>query len=729
MSTERTLDGFLRPAYELRTIGYVAVIIPLIWLYADFIGFNLFWRVILTITAMAVAYSRVKSLIRIKRYQMALNVIDAFHMRTDEIPMIDKMQWIGRGFPYEDEDAQRVWDAKKRNLKKYYALPRFVKKLRQIERAVALRKGEHRNLKQRAEAWIAKHSVRQNFLVLGLTIRNIYKPLPPVGGNPIFHATGYDREEDQYMMLDDRAGHSIVFGQSRVGKTVFLRSQVSQDIARADGVAGVLDPKGDLEVLGIMWSEAKRHGREQDFYCYLASEPELSDRYNGIASFARLTAGPGRIANNMSGTGDGQVFKDFAFNFMTYVTAALLDMGIKPTYKSMKANIENLEGLFNRYGKFLMKRDNPNYIEEYEQLNKPKFKMNAKGDLVEDKLKMGAMKGRDYKTVITDKITTDFYERNPRLINANFEGLRTTMKNDSQYIGKLTASLIPLLTKLTTGKIASLLSPNYEDLADTRRTFSWDKIIQRRGIFYAGFSSMQDEVVAEAVGNQFFADLVAKAGEINNYGVNKGLPGASSKDIIPIYLHCDEFQSLMGDEFIPLLNRSGSAGVRITGYTQTRADIEAKLGDAAKANVVLGNFNNVFMLRVADSYTAEYLTEQVRSADLLAIDVASAVSDGGAITPKSKFSSEDDDSGKPSGDGFFGTRTQAAVKVEAHEPIISPETIMSLPKGQAFAFINRAEVKKLRFPILTDNSGEDVGKMEVLRKQLRKRIAPVDHAA
>ncbi|ENM5835260.1 conjugative transfer system coupling protein TraD [Vibrio metoecus] len=722
MSTERELDGWLRPSYELRTIGFTAIAIPSTWVYGTLLGFNLFWQIVFTVLCLIITIPRIRSLIHIKRYQSALNVIDAYFLTTDKLEWTPKRQWIGRGFAYEESDAQRVWDASKTQYKKYYAQPDFVDWFRLNELRVERRKGQHRTLKHKLEKWLAGKTSKQSFRILCWTLRNHYKPLPPVGGNPLYHATGFDRERDIFIDLDDRVGHTMCYGQSRTGKTVWLRSQVSQDIARGDGACGVFDPKGDLELLGIMWSECKRLGREQDFYVFLLGDPEISARYNAIASFSRLTAIAGRIANQMSGTGDGQVFKDFAFNFMTYVAAAQLDMSEKPTFVTMKRDIEDLEGLFNRYGRFLMKRDNPSYEEELQDLEKPKFKTNAKGDLVEEKLRIGAMKGRDYKTVITDKLTTDFYERNPALINRYFEGLRSTMKSDGQYISKLTASLIPLLTKLTSGQIAEIISPNYDNLGDERRTFSWDKIIQRKGIFYCGLSSMQDEVVADAVGTSFFSDLVAKAGEINNHGVNKGLPESSSKDIIPIWLHCDEFQALVsgdGSEITSILNRSGSAGVRVTAYTQTRSDIEAKVGDAAKANVILGNFNSIVMLRVADPYTAEYLTDQVPEIDLLGIDVSGGVTDGGAFTPKSKFSTEESDDKASS--GFFSTGTRAAVKIEDHRPIISPETIMSLPKGQAFAFINRKYLYKLRFPILKDSSGEDVGDMAKIRKELRAR--------
>lgn len=726
MSTEKTLDGWLRPSFELRTLSYCGLAVPAVWVYSDMLGFSPFWQASLTAIGVGLSVPRLKSLWRIKKYQASLNVIDAYMMTTDELEWADDLQWIGKGFDYDEDCAQRVWDASKKHNHRFYRLPKFVNWLRRNEVAVKRRRGEHKTLQHHCQKQIAKISSKQSFNLLGFKVRNMYKPLPPVGGDPIIHASGFHIETDQYMTIDERIGHMIVFGQSRVGKTVWMRSQITQDLARKDGVAGVFDPKGDLELLGIIWSESKRLGRDKDFYVFLLGDPEISARYNAISSFSRLTAIAGRIANQMSGGGDSKVFQDFAFNFMTYVAAGLLEMGEQPTFKTMKSNIEDLEGLFNRYGRFLMKRDNPTYHEELKALETPKYTVNAKGEKVQEKLKVGAMKGREHKTIITDKLTTDFYERNPSLINQYFEGLRSTMKSDQQYTSKLTASLIPLLTKLTSGQLADIISPNFDDLNDNRFTFSWDKIIQRKGVFYVGLSSMQDEVVAEAVGNSFFADLVAKAGEINNNGVNKGIPGGKSSDITPIYLHCDEFQSLMGDEFIPLLNRSGSAGVRVTAYTQTRADIEAKLGDAAKANVVLGNFNSVMMFRVADSYTAEYLTEQVKEIDVLGLDVAGATTDGGAITPKSSFQSEDDESGKAGGDGFFGTRTQAAIKVEDHRPIISPATIMSLPKGQAFAYINRSALRKLRFPILKDASGEDVGDMTRIRYELKKRQQPPD---
>lgn len=727
MSTEVELDGWLRPNYEWRTIIYTAVTIPLMWIYSEFLGFSIIWQVIISWLGIALCYPRIKSLNFVRTYKKGLVSLEAFFIKPSEVPFSEKLHWLGKGFSYTPVHAQRVWDSKKRNLEKYYQHGKLWHWLRQNEKEALARSEVNQKIsttRGKLKIWIAKHSKKEvvKFQLFWLLVKfnNPFAPFFDVGGTATTHGVGAMDEIDIFIDLDNLVGHTIILGQSRVGKTVWLRSHATQMIARKDGVTGVFDPKGDLELLGIIWSEAQRLGREEDFYCFLLGEPEISSRYNSIASFSRLTAIAARISDQMGGTGDSQVFKDFAFNFMTYVSGALLDMGRRPTYKSMKRYIEDLEGLFNEYGRFLMKRDNPTWHEDLKALEKPRMKRNAKGDLVEEKLPVGQLKGRGRNTIITDKLTTDFYERNPRLINQFLEGLRSTMKQDGAYTSKLTASLIPLLTKLTSGKIAELISPDFSDLSDERRTFSWDKIIQRKGIFYAGFSSMQDNVVAEAVGNTFFADLVAKAGEINNYGVNKGIPGGKTTDIVPIWLFCDEFQSLMGTEFIPLLNRSGSAGVRVMAFTQVGDDIRGKLGDDALAQIVLGNFNNIWMMRVANKETAEILTNQIGNCDLYGLNVSGATTDGGVVTPKAAM--DDDDNGKSGGgDSFFGTKTQATVSIEANEPIIAPETIMTLPKGQAFAFVNRKNLYKLRLPIMQDESGESVGDMDTIRAELSAR--------
>ncbi|EMW3036541.1 TPA: type IV conjugative transfer system coupling protein TraD, partial [Escherichia coli] len=139
------------------------------------------------------------------------------------------------------------------------------------------------------------------------------------------------------------------------------------------------------------------------------------------------------------------------------------------------------------------------------------------------------------------------------------------------YFDKIVASLLPLLEKLTTGKTAELLAPDYLDMSDTRPVFDWEQVIRKKAVVYIGLDALSDSEVASAVGNSMFADLVSVAGHIYKHGMNAGLPGGNGTKN-PVNLHCDEFNELMGDEFIPLINKGGGAGMQVTAYTQTSSD-------------------------------------------------------------------------------------------------------------------------------------------------------------
>lgn len=502
-----------------------------------------------------------------------------------------------------------------------------------------------------------------------------------------------------------------------------LEILVTADIARGDGPVGVFDPKTDAELLARMWAEAKRCGRDDEFYVYLLGMPEISAKYNSIGNFTRMTAVAGRISDEMSGGGDSAVFRDFAWRFLLVCASTLVEMGERPTVKMLKRYIEDLEALFVRYAKFLLDKENPYWRDEFDDAMKPKFKANAKGEMVEVKVKAGVLSGRSHETIILDKLLTDFYERNPLKINDTMESLRSALRNDISYYNKITASLVPLLVKLTSGRIAELISPDYSDLKDNRPIFKWEKAIQRKAVFYCGFDAMTDSTVADAVGSQFFGDFVSSvAGSIYKFGVNNGLDGSQIADKTPIWVHMDEFQSLIGsDSIISILNRAAGAGMRLTAYSQTTDDIvEAFGGDNAKANVVLGNFNSVIMFRVAKKLTAEYLTDKIGSCDLYGVQVKGSVSDSGKIFKG--------DGIQKKGEKLFSTSFSAGATLEATEPLISATTIMSLPKGQAFAYLNGQRLVKLRFPLLDDTPGYEVSDVEIVYDDLRRKYRLGEYA-
>jgi len=242
---------------------------------------------------------------------------------------------------------------------------------------------------------------------------------------------------------------------------------------------------------------------------------------------------------------------------------------------------------------------------------------------------------------------------------------------------------------LISGRIGELISPDYEDMTDTRPIFEWLDVIKRKGIVYVGLDALSDFTVSAAVGNSMFADLVAIAGHIYKHGIDAGVPESVRDRAKPkISIHADEVNELMGNEFIPLLNKAGGAGVQVTAYTQTWSDIVARLGDSAKAGQVMGNFNSLIMLRVRELETAELLTKQLPEVQVHSMTLVSGVTDTSDTTLDVDFTS---------------TNQDRINVVDA--PMLVPADLVSLPKGQAFCLLQGGQLWKVRFP-LPDTSAD-----------------------
>jgi conjugal transfer pilus assembly protein TraD len=236
------------------------------------------------------------------------------------------------------------------------------------------------------------------------------------------------------------------------------------------------------------------------------------------------------------------------------------------------------------------------------------------------------------------------------------------------------------MEKLTTGRTAALLSPALDDPADWRPVFDWNAVINLGGIVYVGLDALSDYEVAAAVGNSMFADLTSVAGSLYKFGPGRGLPG----EIAPrrIAIHADEFNELIGDEFIPLLNKAGGAGFQVTAYTQTWSDVEARTGSPAKAGQIAGNFNTLIMLRVKEVATAELLTSQLPEVHVVSTIVSSSVTDNDDPLDFADFASRNEDRIAPESVGM-----------------LAPTDLVQLPKGQAFALIDGGQLHKIRMPL------------------------------
>lgn len=654
MSDRYVMEALLRPAVELNTAVAAGC--------AAFVCVSAPWAVALApsvsyMTAgafMALAAVRTRQGFRILRYRRNLKRLPRYVMTSRQVPVSRYRLFLGKGFSWEQKHLQRLLETRRPDVQAF------------LQPSVAYR------LARKTERW---SEYRQPWLsrVLRTDDRfNPVRPLPPAGGNPAIHGVEPD-ETDVSMDLGERVGHMLVLGTTRVGKTRLAELLITQDIRRGNTVV-VIDPKGDADLLRRVWAEAHRTGRQDELYVFHLGWPEISARYNGIGRFGRTSEVPGRLANQLSGEGNSAAFREFAWRVVNIIAQALVALGERPDYNLVRRYVMNITGLHERYVEWYLREKAPHLLAVIEQQVALLSQVNQNKSLPDYVLRRAA---------ITQVIESP---EGLALEDTVLESLSNAVRYDQKYFDKIVASLLPLLEKLTGGKMATLLSPDYRDMNDSRPLLDWQQVIRRKGVVYIGLDAMSDADVASAVGNSMFADLVSVAGHIYKFGHDGDQPASGVKEKKPsISLHCDEFNELMGPEFIPMVNKGGGAGIEVTAYTQTWSDIEARIGNAAKAAQVTGNFNTLIMLRVREKMTAELLTSQLPEVDVYTKTLVSGFTD----------------ISNPEQGTHFTSNTQDRVS-SVRMPLISTAELISLPKGQAFALLEGGRLWKIRMPLPSD---------------------------
>ena len=655
MAQAHAIEVLLRPAVELYTVavcaGAALLCVAAPWALA--LNPSLGWGSALCFLAFGVVRWREARVIL--RYRRNIRRLPRYVMTSREVPVSQQRLFLGRGFRWDQRHTHRLMQTYRPEFRRYVEPTPFYRFARRLEERLEFAPFPLTKL-ARLSAWDSP--------------LNPVRPLPPVGGLPRLH--GIEPEEvDVTLPLSERVGHTLVTGTTRVGKTRLAELFITQDIRRqVNGeheVVIVIDPKGDADLLKRMYVEAKRAGREGEFYVFHLGWPDISARYNAVGRFGRISEVATRIAGQLSGEGNSAAFREFAWRFVNIIARALVELGQRPDYLLIQRHVINIDALFIEYAAQFFAKTEPKAWDVIVQLE---ARLN-------DKNIPRHMVGREKRVVAIEQ-----YLSQVRVYDPVLDGLRSAVRYDRTYFDKIVASLLPLLEKLTTGKIAQLLAPSYSDLNDPRPIFDWMQVIRKRAIVYVGLDALSDTEVAAAVGNSMFADLVSVAGHIYKFGVDDGLPGAAAGTRIPINVHADEFAELMGEEFIPMVNKGGGAGVQVTAYTQTLSDIEARIGSRAKAGQVVGNFNNLIMLRVRETATAELLTRQLPKVEVYATSLVSGATD----------------SSDPQGNTAFTSNTQDRISATS-VPLIEPAHVVALPKGQAFALIEGGHLWKIRMPL------------------------------
>ena len=666
------LEVLLRPAVELYTVvacllsAILCLVAP--WSLALNNGLGRIAAALFSLLGVI----RARQAATVLRHRRYVRRLPRYVTTSLQIPVSRDWLFLGRGFRWDQRHTHRLLQTYRPEFRRYVEPSALYKLARRLEARLEFAPSPLPRLRQ---------VLRSNHPL------NPVRPLPPVGGLARLHGVETD-EVDVMLPLGERVGHTLVLGTTRCGKTRLAELLIIQDIARGE-VCLVFDPKGDADLLRRMYAEAKRAGREREFYFFHLGWPDISARYNAVGRFGSITEVATRIAGQLSDEGNSAAFKEFAWRFLNVISRALQALGQRPDYLLIQRHVVNIDALFIEYAQHYFAKADPTAWDIIVQIEGRLNEKNIPRHMV----------GREKRVVALEQ-----YLSQTRIFDSILDGLRSAVRYDRTYFDKIVASLLPLLEKLTTGKIAQLLAPDYADLSDSRPILDWMQVIRQRAIVYVGLDALSDTEVASAVGNSMLTDLVSVAGHLYKFGVDDGLPNADPGRKIPVNLHFDEFVELIGDEFIPMANKVGGADFRITAYGQTASDIEAKLGSRAKSGQVVGNFNNLILLRVRETATAELLTRQLPK-----VEVYSSALVSGAT-----------DSSEPGGPRAFTSNTQDRITTVS-VPMLEPAHIISLPKGQAFALLEGGQLWKVRIPLPAPDPDDVMPKdLQVLAANMRQ---------
>ncbi len=681
MKNDSVLEALLRPPVEIWStaaswgVALIALLAPWALMMPPMLG----W------VAAAVAgyfgWIRLREALRVMRYQHALKYYKVTKVAPSSIPVAPGEYYLGEGFEWTQTHTQRKRDA---------LLPQARPFVKPSAREAALRQWGARLIEMAGQpSGQGPESPPAHATAIVRAMADLARddhwlnplhPYPDLGGSPIVHGVGSLDEGPVKMRQSSRNGHMLVMGTTRVGKTRLLEMLATQDI-HAGHVVIVIDPKGDADLMLRMYAECARAGRLDQFYMFHLGYPEISARYNGIGNFARITEVATRATNGLPNTGNSAAFKEFSWRFTNIVAQAQVALGRVPTYEALLKDVTGIDGLFVDYARM-------RFAQQAEQ-----------GQFTHWQERLATLEAQLADRKTAPPVPRALADRSPDLVamfllvkeakhpDTVLNGLAAAFSYERSFYEKIIASLGPFLEKLTTGAVGKLISPDYYDTADKRPIFDWMSVIRQGGVVYVGLDALSDAVVSSAVGNSMLADLVSVGGKLYKTGLDPH--SADSKLKLPtVCCHFDEVNEIAGPEFVPMVNKLGGSGFRITAYTQSIFDIEAKVGDKAKAGQILDNFNHLVMLRVRSTTTARLLTDQVPEVDVVHLTPMSGVTDTAAQGTGVDFTSRNDD---------VWTKTKV--------PLIEPADVLELPQGQAFALLEGNRRYKLRIP-LSDASGD-----------------------
>lgn len=464
---------------------------------------------------------------------------------------------------------KRLVDASRLKLfgREFIGLPELGKQARQSARQKSFWLGK-------GFPWTDIEAAKLHTLISLGVVRTIGKVAQHAEGAYWIH--GLSPEKDLYSELSHLVGHTLIVGTTRVGKTRLFDLLIAQAIFRGETVI-IIDPKGDHALARNARAACEASGAGDRFVYFHPAHPDRSACIDPLRNWNRKTELASRVAALIPSETGADPFTAFGWKVLNDITNGMIATGHRPNLVQLRRYVEGgSENLLQR----ALKIHFSSHVNDWESRSSPYIRRN-KDRLLEAYISF-------YKEVAIHEAQS-----------VDLDGLISTYEHNRDHFQKMVASLIPILSMLTSDPLQELLSPDFEP-GHERLVTDMSKIIRGNKVVYIGLDSLADSTVGSAIGSIMLADLAAVAGDRYNYGIDS---------LAPVNLFIDEAAEVLNQPAIQLMNKGGGAEFRVTIATQTFADFASRLGDENKARQVLANTNNKIAMRVLDSETQKYIAE------------------------------------------------------------------------------------------------------------------------
>jgi len=347
-------------------------------------------------------------------------------------------------------------------------------------------------------------------------------------------------ERGAYIYLENRTSHLLGFGRTRWGKTRFIERCCVDDIEVGNSVF-VIDPKGDYDLLEAIVDAVERTNRREDFMFFSVVNPEVSVKLNPLYEMSPNAIGDALRA--MSPTGkNGEFFASIAKKLGMSVATALYALGEKEIRVVDILRYLQLEKLQELY----------------------------------DKVETTLPQSGEQERMRTDALLL----------------LKDYLNKDQAFWSKVSSTAELLLSILSTGVVGELFGKVYGNPLR-------DRILKERKkvVFYAYIGALSPQVGEETAG------VIARLISSITHGIFGSMYDRNESFDTLFCEYWDEAKNVFYRGCEDKFNKAGGSNVAIHAFTQSKGDLEEKLGEQM-TKIILDNTNWV-IFSVLDSETAQ----------------------------------------------------------------------------------------------------------------------------